>query len=101
MPLEGHWQRQNTPLRALARRELRALVAAAVLIAAIVAIVVATSGGSSGVKAGCLDVTVASTTGGARVHACGAEAKRFCAAQEKTGTAPTRDVRDQCRRFRP
>ena len=34
MPLEGHWQRVNTPLRTLTSRERRLVSAAAVLIAA-------------------------------------------------------------------
>jgi hypothetical protein len=30
-------------------------------------------------RAGCIDVTFASTLGGARLHRCGAEARRVCA----------------------
>jgi hypothetical protein len=101
MPLEGHWQRQNTPLRSLGRRELLAILAAVAVVAAIVVVAVTASGGSSPAQAGCIDVTIPSTTGGARVHACGAEAKRFCAEDADRGTTARAEVRRQCRRLEP
>jgi hypothetical protein len=93
MPLEGHWQRQQTPLRALGRRELRVLKAFGAMLAIAVAavIVISAIGGSTTAKAGCIDVTVPSTTGGANARACGSDAARYCKEQL---TATTRDARN-------
>ena len=84
MPLQGHWQRVNTPLRETTPRErllvrvLLALVGAAVVAAIVVAI--ATSGGSNGggTAQGCVRVDVPSTMGGSTIHACGSRAAQFC-----------------------
>jgi hypothetical protein len=80
MPLEGHWQTQNTPLRKLTLRERRA--AAGMLIATVVALgalLLATGGDSRpGPAPGCIRATVAGRTGGEPVNACGAEAVALC-----------------------
>ena len=81
MPLEGHWERVNTPLRAITDRERRlvwligGLVAAAALAAVVVAIV--TNGPS---HAGCVQLDVPSTMGGGVVRQCGDDAAKFCSA---------------------
>ncbi|MEA2397465.1 MAG: hypothetical protein QOK25_1021, partial [Thermoleophilaceae bacterium] len=83
MPLEGHWQRQHTPLRMPTTRAGRAVAAAAAAagLAALIllAYVVIASSESRGRAAGCVDVTAASSTGGARIHACGRQAEHLCA----------------------
>jgi hypothetical protein len=79
VPLQGHWQRQQASLRGATRRERRvlALVAAAlVVVCAAVAWIALASDART--PAGCVNLTAASTTGGARLHACGAEAARWC-----------------------
>jgi hypothetical protein len=84
VPLQGHWQRVNTPLRETTSRErllVRALLTVlgiAVIAAVVVAIV--TSGGSNGGGAaeGCVRVDVPSTMGGSAIHACGSRAAQFC-----------------------
>jgi hypothetical protein len=98
VPLEGHWHRQQTPLGRLSRRELSALavVAALLLIAAGVAIYAAAHHGAPRAAAGCVDVTAASTTGGARLHACGADAARWCRSQAGLTDAVARAVRVAC-----
>ena len=75
MPLEGHWQRQRTPVGSAPRRERRVLIALGCLLAAaaLVVVIAATHGGPTTAR-GCVDITVASTTGGANIHACGARA---------------------------
>jgi hypothetical protein len=72
MPLEGHWQRQNTPVAALPRRDVRALIAGAIVIAliALVAVAGAVIGSSPSASPGCKRVTVAMTTGGAQIERC-------------------------------
>ena len=84
MPLEGHWQRVNTPLRETTRRErvlVRVLLAAVgIAVVAAVVVAIATSRGSNGGGAaeGCVRVDVASTMGGGTLHPCGAQAAEFC-----------------------
>jgi hypothetical protein len=99
VPLEGHWQRQHTPLRGLSRRELRvlALVAAILAIAAAVAVYAAVHHGTSKAAAGCVEVNAPSTTGAATLHACGADAARWCATQT-TGDTVARAVLAACAR---
>jgi len=97
MPLEGHWERQNTPLRRLTGRERRILAAAAGLIAlaTVVVVVLALTTSRAAPPPGCVDVTAASTTGAATFRACGEDAKARCAA-----TDPARDggLAQACRR---
>lgn len=48
-------------------------------------------------RADCVDVTFASTLGGAKVHACGAGARRMCASHgELRGI--TQQLREACKR---
>jgi hypothetical protein len=75
MPLEGHWARQHAPL---GRRERRLLATVAAL-AAVGLVLVLALHGSARSAPGCIDATVASTTGGASIHACGERARRLCA----------------------
>jgi hypothetical protein len=91
MPLEAHWSRQHSPLGARERRVAVALLAALAACAAV--LVLALAGTSGGSAPGCVDATIASTTGGAAVHACGDTARRMCAAPGRT-----REIRVACRR---
>jgi hypothetical protein len=75
-------------LRARERRIVLALLA--VLAAGVVVLALA---GGSGSRPGCVDATIASTTGGAAVHACGDPARRLCAAPGRT-----REIAAACRR---
>jgi hypothetical protein len=72
MPLEGHWQRQNTPVAALPRRDVRALIAGAIVVAVIALVTAAGAviGSSPPTTRGCKRVTVAMTTGGAQIERC-------------------------------
>jgi hypothetical protein len=81
MPLEGHWERVNTPLRKTTLRERRLLVAFGALLAlsviAATIVAIATSGPKTG--AGCVRVDLPSTMGGATPELCGSAARSFCA----------------------
>jgi len=81
MPLEGHWQRQNAPLGRVGKVALGVLVAAVVAVVLVIAL-----GGGDSTKSGCVDVKVASTTGGAAIHACGDRAKHLCSAPDTPAT---------------
>jgi hypothetical protein len=103
MPLEGHWERQQTPLRMPTSRGGQAAVAFAVAVAVaalvLLAYVVVAGSDSPHPAAGCVDVTGASSTGGARVQACGREAERLCATAATSDTPLARALRPQCRRL--
>lgn len=80
MPLEGHYERQTTPLYKLSSRELKvAFGALAVTIVALVAIVAATVGDSHpGPAIGCIRSEVAGIVGAETISACGQEAVEVC-----------------------
>jgi hypothetical protein len=85
VPLQGHWDRVNTPLRETTPRErvlvrvFWALLATAAVATVIVAI--ATSGnGTTGTPlgAGCIRIEVPSTMGGSSSDLCESKAASFC-----------------------
>ena len=104
MPLEGHWERQQAPLRLPTTRGGWALFAmAVVLIAATVALlayVVLDGSSSKRPAAGCVEVTSGSSTGGATIHACGRDAERLCRGSAHQDTPLARALRSQCGRLR-
>jgi hypothetical protein len=81
MPLEGHFDRVNTPLRQLTKRERNVVISGLVVtLAALAALLLATSGASQPPPAsGCIRVSVAGRTGAELIQACGAEARELCA----------------------
>jgi hypothetical protein len=98
MPLEGHYARQNY---ALSPREKRfAAWLGAILAIACVAtvLVIVLAGGSSHPKRGCIDVTIPSTTGGARYGACGEKAVATCRAAAGRTDAGSVATREACRK---
>jgi hypothetical protein len=100
VPLEGQWQRQHTPLSRVSRRELRTLaaVAAVLALAAAVVLYAAVRHKTHHAAAGCVEVTAASTTGGATLHACGTDAARWCRSQAGHPDAVARAVLTACAR---
>jgi predicted metal-binding membrane protein len=81
MPLEGHFQRVNTPLRRLTKRERNVVIAGvAVTFVALATLILATAGSSQPPPApGCIRASVAGRTGAELIQACGAEARELCA----------------------
>jgi hypothetical protein len=81
MPLEGHWQRTNTPLRRLTKRERNAvIVGLAATLVALAVLLLATAGDSRPPPPpGCIEIPVAGRTGAELVHGCGMEAREICA----------------------
>jgi hypothetical protein len=100
VPLEGHWQRQQTPLRRVSRRELRLLAAVASVLALAAAVVLyaALHHAAHQAAAGCVEITAASTTGGATLHACGADAARWCRSEAGHTDTVARAVLTACAR---
>jgi hypothetical protein len=97
MPLEGHYERQTTPLYKLSSRELWvAFGALAVTVIAVVAIVVATAGDSNPAPGrGCIHTQVAGKVGAETISGCGQEAVRLCShAAEFSGPRAEKIVAD-------
>jgi hypothetical protein len=89
MPLEGHYERQTTPLYKLSRREL--WIAAGIVLITLVTVItmVAFTGASNSNPApaiGCINPTVAGIVGAETLNRCGQEAVDTCThASEYTG----------------
>jgi hypothetical protein len=81
MPLEGHFQRVNTPLRRLTKRERNVVITGVVVtFIALAALILATAGDSQPPpKPGCIRVPIAGRTGAELIQACGMEARKLCA----------------------
>jgi hypothetical protein len=89
MPLEGHYERQTTPLYKLSSREIKVAVGiVAVTLVTIVAMVAftGTSNSNPAPVKGCINPTVAGIVGAETINACGQEAVDICThASEYTG----------------
>ena len=100
MPLEGHWNRVNTPVRQLTSRERRIVAAALAFVAALtlaIVLLVATAS-TKATPAGCIDTIVPSVMGGQPVTACGKQARAICASHVH-GTDPgSHAILADCRR---
>jgi hypothetical protein len=100
VPLEGHWQKQNTPLRKLTGRERRAgLAVLVVTVVAMLAVVVATVGDSNPpTPMGCIRAEVAGVVGAETISGCGAEAEAKCAHAARYDSPRARGVVAECER---
>jgi hypothetical protein len=99
MPLQGQWERANTPLRKLTRRErIVAIGAVAISLIAVLAVVLATAGNSAPTAGpGCIYAIIPGVMGAEPVDACGRQAEVVCA-KHATGTAPgSETIRQACR----
>lgn len=98
MPLEGHFQRVNTPLRRLTARERNVLVVGTlVTVAVLLALILATASDSRpGPAAGCVSAVVAGRVGGEPVNGCGAEAKEICARSSNYDNPRARTINGAC-----
>lgn len=89
MPLEGHYERQTTPLYKLSSREIRVAVGIVVVTVVTIVAMVAFSGAANSNPApvkGCINPTVAGIVGAETLNACGQEAVDICThASEFTG----------------
>jgi hypothetical protein len=105
MPLEGHFNRVNTPLRRLTKRERNVVVVGfAVIVTALAILVLATAGDSQPPPApGCIRVSVAGRTGAELIHACGTEARELCARVAPFDDPQSRAIAAGCgdQRIRP
>ena len=89
MPLEGHYERQTTPLYKLSRREIWVATSIVAVTLITIIVMVAFTGASNSNPApaqGCINPTVAGIVGAETINACGQEAVDICGhASEYTG----------------
>lgn len=89
MPLEGHYERQTTPLYKLSPREIKVAVSIVAVTLVTVIAMVAFTGASNSNPApakGCINPTVAGIVGAETLGACGQEAVNICShASEYSG----------------
>ncbi len=98
MPLEGHYQRVNTPLRRLTPRERNVVLAGTlVTIGVILALILATASDSRPAPAeGCVSAVVAGRVGGEPVNGCGEDAKAICARSANYDNPRARTISGKC-----
>jgi hypothetical protein len=100
MPLEGHYERVNTPLRRLTARERNAavVVGLATLLAVVALILIPGVRDSEPAPGpGCIATVVGGRVGGEPVRACGTEAERVCARSAHFDDERARKIGDVCR----
>ncbi len=94
----GQQKRLSEPLRWPRGARLALAGAGASLIAAAIAVVLIASANAPKHRAGCIEVTFASTLGAAITHACGARARAMCAdPAENPGLAAHGALKAACR----
>jgi hypothetical protein len=92
-------KRLSEPLRWTRMGRLALIATRALLLVAVatVAVIASTSGSSR--RAGCIEVTFASTLGAAVIHPCGAKARTLCANPAENPAVAAHDaLREACRR---
>ena len=102
MPLEGHYERQTTPLYKLSSREIKAAsIALVVTVVAMLAIVFVTVGDSNPpTPMGCIRAETAGIVGAETISGCGAEAEAKCAHAARFDSPQAHTVVAECERQR-
>jgi hypothetical protein len=102
MPLEGHYERQTTPLRKLTPRERKAALGALVVTLAAMLIVILMTVGDSGAPLGanCTRSEVAGIVGGETVSGCGQEAVKICSHAAEFSGARAETIVSDCKKNR-
>ncbi|HET7121612.1 MAG TPA: hypothetical protein VFI17_10260 [Solirubrobacterales bacterium] len=100
MPLEGHYERQTTPLYKLSPREIKAASAILVVtLVAMAAVVIATVGDRNPpTPQGCIRAEVAGIVGSETISGCGAEAEAKCAHAAEFDGPRAQTVLAECER---
>jgi hypothetical protein len=92
-------KRLSEPPRWTRMGRVAVIVASALLLASAVAVAVIASTSGPSRRAGCIEVTFASTLGAAVIRPCGAKARTLCAnPSENTAAAAHDALREACRR---
>jgi hypothetical protein len=98
MPLEGHYERQTTPLYKLSSREIKiASITFLVTIAAMLVVVFATVGDSNPpTPMGCIHAQTAGIVGAETISGCGTEAEAKCAHAARFDSPQANTVVTEC-----
>ena len=97
MIMHGHSRRLREPLT-WGRRERAAIATLiTIVIAAVAALVAFAATSGSPTPKDCIEVTFASSVGGASVHACGARARAICASPQIFRSS-AQQLRESCDR---
>jgi hypothetical protein len=99
MPLEGHYQRVNTPLRKLSGREIKVLiVGTAVTLVAVLALIFVPESTERPLAPGpgCIEVGVAGRVGNEPVVGCGEKAKAICRRAAEFDDPRARTISQAC-----
>jgi hypothetical protein len=98
MPLEGHYERQTTPLYKLSSREIKiASITFLATVAAMVVVVIATVGDSNPpTPMGCIHAQTAGIVGAETISGCGAEAEAKCAHAARFDSPQANTVIAEC-----
>jgi hypothetical protein len=98
MPLEGHYERQTTPLYKLNSREIKiASITFLVTVAAMLAVVIATVGDSNPpTPMGCIHAQTAGIVGAETISGCGAEAEAKCSHAARFDSPQANTVVAEC-----
>jgi hypothetical protein len=99
VPLQGHWDRVNTPLRKTTLRERRILwvVVAVLAVACIAGAIVAFGSSSPSTPAGCVHLEAPSTMGAVASDICGNDAKALCTGRQAQTDPLSATILPQCR----
>ncbi|HVW47607.1 MAG TPA: hypothetical protein VHA76_11175 [Solirubrobacterales bacterium] len=99
MPLEGHYERQTTPLYKLSKREIWVAVGiVAVTLVTVIGIVAFTGASNSnpGPAPTCIRPTVAGIVGAETINACGQEAVSMCRHASEYSGARAETIVGEC-----
>ena len=100
MVMHEQSRRLSEPLRWTRAGRIAVAVVVAVLAVGTVVAVIASTGGRR-LAPGCIEVTFASTLGGAAIHPCGARAREICSDPgQNPGLAEHGALREACRKAR-
>ncbi len=99
MPLEGHYERQTTPLYKLSRREIwvaGSIVAVTLLTFLAIVAFTGASNSNPAPAQGCINPTVAGIVGAETLNACGQQAVDICTHASEYSGARAETIIDNC-----
>src|SRR5436189_3669742 len=99
MPLEGQWQRANTPLRRLTRRERWVAIGATIGVVVTLAVLIAVTAGNTRPPPGpgCIRATIPHVMGAEELNLCGSDARHACAEHSNLTDPGSQAIEESCR----
>jgi hypothetical protein len=99
MPMEGQWERVNTPLRQLTRRERRVAIGATIaVVITLIVLIAATAGNSRPAPGpGCIRANIPHVMGAEELNLCGGNARHACARSRNLSDPGALAITESCR----